>query len=241
MSLALKRRSLPLAALALVATALLLPGCGGGDEEQASTATRAQQETTAAPRQKPNEEKKGSQRNAGSKQPSGQAGGGSNSSEGPVPGAKSAAPGVPIVRGGDNSIQVFGVEGETSQSEQAIATLEAYLNALRAGEWSRACAATSSEFKQELATMIARARARGDARKPKGCATTLRQLFADAPKAALRAAAQVNEVLSFRVEGEYAYIIFKGAEGAVRFIAMASDDGEWKVNTLEPTEFPGGP
>ena len=51
----------------------------------------------------------------------------------------------------------------------------------------------------------------------------------------------VKELLSFRVKDGYAYVIFKGAGGEVRFIAMANDGGEWKVNTTEPGTFsPGG-
>ena len=164
----------------------------------------------------------------------------------PVPGAKSVAPGVPVTKGGDNSIQVFGAEGQTDQRAQAIADLTAYLSAFRAGQWSRACASASKQFSQELATMVAQARVKGNAKgkvkKPKGCAATLRLFFGKSSKAARSAATQIGKVLSFRVRGDgYAYLIFKGANGKVMFIAMADDNGAWKVNVLQPEAFQTGP
>lgn len=75
------------------------------------------------------------------------------------------------------------------------------------------------------------------------CTDTLRLFFNRARTAQLRRDAQVKALLSFRVDEkngkQYAYVIFRGAGGKVRFIAMANDDGEWRVNVAEPAEFPG--
>ena len=58
------------------------------------------------------------------------------------------------------------------------------------------------------------------------------------PPSRMRPWAEVRELLSFRVENGYAYVIFKGADGTVRFIATADEGGEWKVNTTDPKELP---
>ena len=223
-----------LTTLALIG-ALAFAGCGGGDSATTTseTTSAAAKPETKAPEPRPQRQKPSSGDSAvpAPAEPHGSVGA-------PVPGAKAPAPGVPVTPEGDNSVQTFGAEGETDPREQATATLKDYLMSKAAGEWARACAATSEEFKRELATMIERAHVKGDVQKPEGCVETLEVLFGEAPKATLESAAQVGEVLSFRVKDDgYAYLIFKGAGGATKFIAMANDDGTWKVNTFEPAEF----
>jgi hypothetical protein len=212
--------------LAAALAALALAGCGdGGGEGSTTAATTTEQQSATAGEETPGG---GKQTTAG---PSGR----DSRPSAPVPGAKAAAPGVPVDRGGDNSIQTFGAEGEEAARAQAKAELEAYLDARLAGDWPGACASASSEFKGELAKVAAEAPSKVEV---EGCAAIMRLLSADAPTAELRAAAQVGRVLSFRVKGDdYAYLIFKGAKGAVMFVAMANDGGEWKVNTIEPSEF----
>lgn len=230
-----------LCASALIAV-LALAGCGGDDNEQSSATTTGAQ---AAERQAPTTAGQQPQTQAkGSEQPEQKAQSiGTTADSAPEPGTKSAAPGVPVTPGGDNSIQTFGAEGEVSEREQAVTTLKAYLNARAAKQWARACAQASEEFKQQLGLMLANAKAKKGAEKPKGCADTLKLFFGRAPKAQLRRDAQVRELLSFRVAekngGKYAYVIYKGADGKTRFIAMKNDSGEWKVNVTEPAEFPG--
>jgi hypothetical protein len=131
-------------------------------------------------------------------------------------------------------VQTFGVEGEADEREQALATLKTYLNARVAGRWAKACAATSEEFKEQAEQLVEIAPGAG---KPAGCAATLERFLGDFPSSSLRESAQVKELLSFRVKDGYAYVIFKGAGGEIKFIAMANDDGEWKVNTTEPGAF----
>lgn len=226
------RRSL--LALALLALAALAAGCGGGDGTSTSaTATAPARQGTTAPK-RPSEARRPTPSNPA--HPSRQ----STAEGAPVPGSKAVAPGVPVSKGGDNSIQAFGVEGRESPRAQASAELRAYLGALLAGKWARACAATSPQFKRQLAQLIARARVKGGGEKPRGCAATLAALLGSAPPASLRAASRVGQVLSFRVRGRYAYLIFKGAGGKAMFIAMANDGGKWKVNVLKPEQFDTG-
>jgi hypothetical protein len=78
-------------------------------------------------------------------------------------------------------------------------------------------------------------------RAPPSRHDSVRSAALGVPKSALRRVAQVKKVLSFRVEGEQAFLIFKGAGGALKYAPMASEGGEWKVAAIEPTEFFLGP
>jgi hypothetical protein len=221
----------PRAALLVVIAALVLAGCGGDDEEQTSTAaTQTTTEATAKPKTTekksvPEKTTKQSTQSAPEK----------TTSAGPTPGTKSVAPGVPVSPGGDNSVQLYGAEGEVDQRDQAIATTRTYLNARLAGNWSLACEQMSSDLKQGLKQLTGGAQ-KENKNAPKGCAGALRALTVGVPKAALRRSARVGKLLSFRVEGEQAFLIFKSGNKA-KFMPMDNQDGEWKVGGIEASEF----
>jgi hypothetical protein len=239
------RARYPLVAAIALALALAPAGCGGDDGEE-SNGTGTNTSTTAeqggqGPGASANEAPQGRGKSAeGNERNGSEKIARQDTAVGdPIPGAQEPAPGVPVTRGGDNSIQVFGVEAEASPRTQAVENLTAYLAAFEAGDWPRACALASEEYSQGLTRLIANARARDGAQKPRGCAATLEALFARANEAALRSF-RVGEVLSFRIEGAYAYLIYRNVEGKAMFIAMADDDGEWKVNTIQPASFVTG-
>jgi len=221
---------------------LAVTGCGGGGDEPGSTAatTAAQTETRRADQGKRQEaepagaqEAKPPRTSPDSAQPNPPI-----ASE-RTPGSKAVAPGVPTTKGADNSVQAFGAEGQEGEASQAASTLAAYLGARADKDWPAACEEASEELTEELAKMIEQAKAKPDAEKPKGCAETLEALFGKSPAATLEQAAQIEQVLSFRIrEDGYAYLIYEAPQGAVRFIAMKDDNGTWKVNTLEPASFP---
>jgi hypothetical protein len=220
------RTSNPWRSLALLAFfgVLAFAGCGGGSASPTNEATSVQESTaTTSPAGQV-----GNSRPPTSNQTQTDAGH-------PVPGTRTPAPGVPVAKGADNSIQTFGTEGGVAPREQAAAMLKAYLKARVSGDWVAACEATSKEFKRELAELTSEAQGGG---RPKGCAQTLSALFGESSDDRLEQMAQMGKILSFRIRGDgYAYLIFSGPEGAVRFIAMADDNGIWKVNTPEPAEF----
>jgi hypothetical protein len=227
--------------LLLACAALALAGCGGGEESATPAATGERTATTEAGRAE-TATPEGRQGDGG--QPGGKQGGGREakglrhrdaSADSPKPGAKAVAPGVPVQPAGDNSIQTFGVEGAIEEREQALATLKAYLSARAAGRWTEACSVTSRQFKRQLASVAATLPKK---KQPKGCAATLGYFFSWVPQTALRNSGEVNELLSFRIRDRYAYIIFRGAEDKVGYIAMRNDGGVWRINTPNPEAFP---
>jgi len=232
-----------LTALGLLLTTLALSSCGGGGGEQStssSTAPQAQRGPTADPASKSAPSSPGQEEGPGAKSASRAH---QRQIKNPpiaqtrTPGQKAVAPGVPTSKGSDNSIQVFGVEGEESDASKATRSLSAYMAALGAGAWEEACQQASAQFKEQLAQLIEQAKAKEGAEKPEGCAQTLELLLGGARGAATFASQAPTEVLSFRVEAPYAYLIYEDAEGSVRAIAMAEEDGAWKVNVLQPSEL----
>ena len=153
----------------------------------------------------------------------------------PNEGTERVAPDVPTAKGGDNSIQEFGVEGPSGERVQAARTLQAYLRARFAGEWAQACSYLSPGVKKGLEQLGGQAQADGqrdeDAR-PLGCAQLMRALTEGVPERALRDAAQVR-VLSMRVEDEQAFLLYRNGEGKPSAIPMADEDGQWKVAALD--------
>ena len=218
--------------------ALALAACGGGDAQQegSTTATAVVPDGEATPTTTagPAEGASAGRHKDGAGRPKPESGNDRSDAAGPEPGTKAVANGVPVQDGGDNSVQMFGVEGAVDERAQALSTLRAYLRAGAVADWSKACTETSEEFKEQLATLVRIGKGK---KKLHGCTTTLRLLLGRSPRSMMRRAAEVRELLSFRVEGDYAYVIFKSADGKVRFIAMADDNGEWKVNTTQPGEL----
>jgi len=218
--------------------ALALGGCGGDGDDPSTTAssqaTVAQAPKTRAPEPKPKpaEHTESAKRTTPHNAP--------GTPGDPTPGEKAPAPGVPVTPEGDNSVQTFGTEGEETERQQAEAGLHAYLDARAEGDWQGACEAASAQLTEELAKLTERAKAKPGTEKPKGCAGTLEALYGKAPPETLKQAAHIGEVLSFRIrEDGYAYLIYEDPQGDVKFIAMANDDGAWKVNTPEPAQFEG--
>jgi len=211
--------------------ALALGGCGGGEDSSttSSQGTVSQAPQATAPEPKP-------QIHAAPKRTTPHNAPGTPGD--PTAGEKAPAPGVPVTPEGDNSVQTFGTEGEESERSQAEADLHAYLNAKARGDWAGACKAASKQFAEELEKLIEQAKAKPGAEKPKGCAQTLELLSGGA--AASTKAMLPEQALSFRIRQDgYAYLIYKDPEGEVKFIAMANDNGTWKVNVPEPATFEG--
>lgn len=227
-------RSTTALALLLAAVALAVIGCGGGDGQETSTAATA----GAAQEQASNGEATGGRNaqngagrdgqgsDAGGEQPQGDSAG----TDGPQAGSKAPAPGVPTTKGGDNSIQTFGAESRSGDRAQAAAALQAYLDARAAGEWARACSQLSSGARELLAKFAER----GQKLEGQGCAGVMAAFAEGVPPSVLAAEAQI-EVLSFRVEGDSAFLIYEGPPDTVSAIPMAQEDGAWKVGAIGAT------
>ena len=243
-----------------VCVALTLGGCGGGDDSASTSSTSEATAAAGAPQSSKQsaapQEEKSKQANAGP----GAKGEGSSTEEGdkgnssqrqqtnaaskhpkpvkpppissrPVAGSKSPAPGVKTVKGGDNSVQEYGVEAGESERTEASIALQGYLNARTEGNWSAACSLLAKQPTEQLEKLA------GD---KAGCAEVLKETGKGTPS---MPGSSITEVLSFRGEGDIpgdpSYLIFTGPPGKTLFsMPMYLQGGTWKVGLAQPSELP---
>jgi hypothetical protein len=163
----------------------------------------------------------------------GEAGGGSDGptaprQASPQAGAKAAAPGVPTSKGGDNSIQTWGVEGSGEERARLGGIVRAYLEARARGDWAEACARLAAEQRQAFARLTPRGR--GNA----ACAEAMRKLANQVPAGAFVRESEIVDVLSLRVGGGRAFLIYTRPGGKVYATALIREAGAWKVVSVSP-------
>ncbi len=225
------------AALAALLLAAGLAACGGGDS---SGSTAAEAGAQAQSQGKPNASKggatgKGDEGKSGSADGEGGSGGS---------GASSASEFVPRrhhdsgggseqfkVKGGDNSVQEFGAEADTSELAAAATALHDFLDARAEGNWAATCHYMSKSITESFEKLAAQGGAKGNP----SCAATLEKLINPNAEALMKAEAAKADVGSLRIEGEQAFVIYTGAEGTVLAMPMANEAGAWKVASLAGT------
>jgi hypothetical protein len=192
-------------------TAALLGGCGGEGSQDTSASSSAAGV--------------GKQGGGGA---TGRSASDSASASLPNEGTKRPAPGVPLAKGGDNSIQTYGAEASGAQRAHARAVVEAYLDARAAGSWAQACAYLVPRMRASM-----QAAARSSQGKVSGCGGVMEAIAANTPQADLQSAAQI-EPLSLRVKGPQGFLIFRDGEGTPANMPLNLLGGRWKVTSLIP-------
>jgi hypothetical protein len=230
-------------AMLTLAVALALVACGGGGDET-TAATPTDTAASKPPVQRQNDA--GAATGEGQGQGGSQRQGGEGSKgDGPGPAADdtSASFNPPAhhdsptgaapfeVKGGDNSIQEFGAEGDAADFEAAATALHGYLDARAAGAWRAACSYMSPGVAESLAQLS------GGSGGEASCPETIASLSAAVPAAALREVAEAD-VGALRVEGDRAFLLFHGAHGVDYFMPMAQEDGGWKVAAIAASAIP---
>lgn len=221
-------------ALAALLIAVALAACGGGDDSGSTgTESVAQQQAQGEPAgegsqqadAKDGEDKDGS--------------GGSDSSS-----ASDASDFVPkqhndsgggseqfVVKGGDNSIQEFGEEADSSEFAEAAAAVHNFLDARAEGNWAAACEYMSSGMVESFEQLASQAKGVDET----DCASVLEALTNPAAQPAMKAEAEQADIGSLRMDGERAFVIYSGIEGTIYAMSMANEDGDWKVASLTGT------
>lgn len=222
-----------IAALGVALLLFALSGCGGSDGSAGdSTATGGRSQAGAATGKKAKEN--GSGEGSGNEEASDRGGG----SAGPGPkvqtaplkvsGGGSAQYRVPE---GDNSIQEFGGESKETELEEAAAALHDYLVARAEEDWPAACTNLAKSAKEQLQALASRSKNL----EGKDCAAILQALAPSLP-ASVRRESTIVDAGSLRLEGgRRAFLIYRGAEGAVYAVAMTPEDGGWRVASLAAT------
>lgn len=222
-----------LTVLAVVAV-LALAGCGGDDDSTTTsvggaTTTSGETERRQEARELLERAQQETQGDSTAAVPFREPTGAAPTSSGSLPseGSKAVAPGVPLARGGDNSIQTFGVEAPSEDRIQASRVLQAYLDARLAGDWARACSYLSDTTKTQLG-QFGRQAGGGE---PLDCAQVMRAFTQGVPRETLRSAADIR-VASMRVEGARSFLLYRDGEGTPSSIPMSEEGGAWKVAAI---------
>jgi hypothetical protein len=217
-----------LAPLTALAVSAALAGCGGGsDSTSTATSGQAQPQTATTTGSTDKSPKQGeAAKGQGSK--SGEEG---KSTFTPKPHHDSGGGSEQFrVKGGDNSIQEFGEEADSSEFDEAAAALHGFLDARAQEDWEAACSYLAAPVAKSLLQLGA------SAKELKGadCGELLAALSKGVPASTLAEAAQAD-VGSLRFDGEQAFVIYRGAQDAIYALTMKKEGGEWKVGGLSGT------
>jgi hypothetical protein len=223
---------------ALAATALLslaLAACGGGSST--STTGPSAAATTSAQKKGTTATAAGNGKKAGS--------GGKKEKSSASHEAKEASEFVPkqhsdsgggskqfrAPKGFDNSVQDYGAEASGSDQGEAATVLHNFLDARAEGNWAATCSYMSKSTVESFEKLAAQSKQIED----RGCGEVLEKLTNPAVKRELREEAAQADVGSLRVEGDRAFIIYRGLNKAVIAIPMTKEGGSWKVAGLSGT------
>ena len=229
------RLATALALLGILAFAVF--GCGGGGSDTtssgtdggSSSATTTEQGSTAD-----TADQEGGSGSKGSKEDKNgggsEEGGGGSSSEGPHgPGlaekAKPDTKGFKAPPGGDNSIQTFGGEAESSEEKEITTAMASFLRAMAARDYNAICDGLSEANIGQLEQLMKLKKEAGT-----DCPSVLKSLLVGPTDEAQKAAE--GTVYQVRVEGENAFVMFTPVGGTASYFVMKHDPDGWKSTSL---------
>jgi len=130
-------------------------------------------------------------------------------------------------KGGDNSVQEYGEEGDESELQQAAEAVHDFYVARAQEEWASACSYLASSTLESLEQLAASS----PKLKDKGCPAALQALTPAITPELARESTTVDAG-SLRRDGEQGFLIYFGLGKTVYSILMKDEDGEWKVGAL---------
>jgi hypothetical protein len=134
-----------------------------------------------------------------------------------------------VTPGGDNSVQEFGSEAGEAEFDEAAAALHAFLDAWAAGEWGAACDNLADEVVESLGQLASSSKS--PELEGASCPQLLRAL-AGTRTAEARAEVAIADVGAMRVEGDRAFLLYRGAGKTPFAIPVTKEDDGWKVGAL---------
>ena len=131
-------------------------------------------------------------------------------------------------RGGEESIEEFGSEAETTDRMEILTAFRGYLRAIAAMDHATACSYLTKTVKRSLEQLAA------DGSRHMGCAATLAPLLSSAAPAIAREQAN-GRVTRIRVDSDRAFVLFHAPGARLYQQPMIREDGEWKVTLITPS------
>jgi len=227
----------PLAALlGTLLAALLLAACGGSSNSGSTSGGEAGGQSTADRGESSQAGDAGESESEGK-----EAGGGKGSGKAEAKKKPDVATPLEVsgggsrqfaVKGGDNSIQEFGDEGDESELQEAAEAVHGFFVARAEGRWADACSHLSADLLDQLGHLAEKSE------RP-NCASFLASFTTQLPPSTWREITTVDAG-SLRHEDEQAFLIYYGApEKTVYAMPLAEEDGEWKVGALSGDALSG--
>jgi hypothetical protein len=139
-----------------------------------------------------------------------------------------------LTKGGDNSIQEYGDEAGESELTQAAEALHGYLVARAGEDWAKACSYLTKREVRQLEQLGSRS----PQLQGKGCPAVIEALSGEPLPNSTRRELTELDAASLRVEGEGAFLLYRGTGNAGFFVRMESEGGTWRVAALSPSSFP---
>jgi hypothetical protein len=139
--------------------------------------------------------------------------------------AKSDVEGFKAPPGGDDSIQTFGDEAESSEEEEIVAAMGSFLRAMASDDYPAICAGISAANREQLEQLV-KLKKEG----PTDCPSLLKTLLVGPNTEAQKAAE--GTVYEVRVEGENAFILFTPRDGTASYFVMKRDPDGWKSTSI---------
>jgi hypothetical protein len=228
--------------LAAVIVTALLAACGGSDSDSSGStggnSTTAESVAEAKAKLKERTEELKEKRDGVDKATQGgeNGGGGSDSSESDGKSSENVETPLKIsgggseqfrTKGGDNSIQEYGDEGDESELQEVAEIVHSFYVARAEEKWDEACsylAKSNVEQLEELASQSPQF-------KGKGCAPILEAFTRPLP-AEVQLEITTVDAGSFRHDGEQGFLIYSGAEKTVYAMPLRNEGGTWQVAAL---------
>lgn len=217
---------------AVLALGLLLAACGDSGSDS-STATSESSSTTPG-----DGDSTGSGSSAGGSKPQGDDPDGTSqksgdSSEEPVATPLKVSGGGSEqfrFKGGDNSIQEYGEEGEEAELQEVAETVHGFYVARAEEAWGKACSYLAESMVSQLEALAGQS----PELKGQGCAPVLKAFTRPLP-ASVRRETTVVDAGSFRHNDERGFLIYNDAEDKPYAIPLEDEDGTWKLTLLSAT------
>lgn len=217
-------RSIAALIVAVLAT-VLIAACGGSDSE--TTASSTATSTTGGGKQE------GSRGTTGGGSQKDGSGGSSQGSAG-----SSAEVSTPLKvsgggseqfrsKGGDNSIQDYGEEGDESELQAAAEAVHGFYVARAEGDWGSACSYLAKSMVGQLEALAGQS----PQLKNAGCAPVLNAFTRSLP-ASVRRETTVVDAASLRDDGDRGFLIYFDSEHKPYAMPLANEDGAWKLTLL---------
>jgi hypothetical protein len=215
--------------LASASVLLTVGGCGSGHPTPAQTAGAATAPASTAATQVPgvSSASASTQTPTASSQAPGSASRAAGSASGSTPSSQPGRTAASLLAKYYGDLATYGSEAPPDERAAIVAALQSYLAALADGNWGQACAQLNDPLKTRLSAMFAHAKQFHGG----GCVQVVGALFGRAPAPARRAQA-LTQVLSVRVKGNQAFVLYQSAQPTHDAISMLRVANAWKVGAL---------